>query len=178
MSRSVMIRSGGATPLVLAVVLAAPFGCGCGDDAGTDPDAAPADAAPEPLFPADYAETYTEVRDCRSSTSHDFRSIKVWADPAAAAPYLDRLEPFPVDSIVLKEEFDLGDVDCEGPIVSWTVMQRLAEGTAPALQLDWFWQRVDMSGAVETQNLPSCFGCHDDCDGNPGDSYQNTCAVP
>lgn len=163
--------------LVLALSLAA-AGCSCGDDDGVSIDGAPPDAAPEPLFPADYAETYTPVRDCRSSSSHDFHLIKIWADEAAASPYLDRDAPFPVGSIVLKEEYDIGDLDCTGDIVQWTVMQRLEEGAGPPLQLDWFWQKVDENRVVVSQNDARCFGCHDDCDGNPVDSYENTCAVP
>jgi hypothetical protein len=163
--------------LLAAVVLALAAGA-CSDDDGGGTDGAPPDAAPEPLFPADYAASWTLVRDCRASTSHDFHSIKVWADPHAATPYLERDAPFPVDSVVLKEEFDIGDTECTGDIVQWTVMQRLEEGSAPPLQLDWFWQEVDENRQVISQNQGRCYGCHDDCDGNPADSYQNTCAVP
>jgi hypothetical protein len=162
---------------LLAVVTIALAAGACGDDDG-GADGAPPDAAPEPLFPVDYASSWTPVRDCRSSTSHDFHFITIWADPQAAAPYLERDAPFPVGSVVLKEEFDIGDTECAGDIVQWSVMQRLAEGSAPALQLDWFWQQVDENRQVIGQNGGRCYGCHDDCDGNPVDSYQNTCAVP
>ena len=57
-------------------------------------------------------------------------------------------------------------------------MKRLEAGSAPAQQLDWFWQKVDENRQVVSQNESTCFGCHDDCDGNPTDSYENTCAVP
>lgn len=160
--------------LLAAVVVAG----ACGDDDGGSTDGAQPDAAPAPLFDPDYATNYTQVRDCRSSSSHDFHLIVIWADPDAVTPYLDREAPFPVGSVVLKEEFDIGDVDCTGDIVQWSVMQRLEEGTAPALQLDWFWQKVDRNGEVVTQNEARCFGCHDDCDGDPTDSYFNTCAEP
>lgn len=162
-----------------AVVLALAGAGGCSDDDGGAPiDGAPADAAPAPLFPADYAETWTKVRDCRSSSSHDFHLIVIWADAAAAGPYLDRDEPFPVGSVVLKEEFDLGDTECTGDIVQWAVMKRLEPGSAPALQLDWQWQEVDADREVVSQNDSRCYACHDDCDGDPADSYENTCAEP
>ena len=164
--------------LLAAVVLALAAGACGDDDGGGGIDSGPPDAAPEALFPTDYADSWTQVRDCRSSSSHDFHLIVVWADPDAASPYLDRDADFPVGSVVLKEEFDLGDTECTGDIVQWTVMKRLEAGSAPADQLDWFWQKVDRTGMVVSQNDARCYGCHDDCDGNPVDSYENTCAVP
>jgi hypothetical protein len=163
--------------LLAAVVLALASGA-CGDDDGGGPDAAPPDAAPDPLFPVDYRSSWTQVRDCRSSSSHDFHYILIWADPDAASPYLDRDADFPVGSVVLKEEYDLGDTECSGDIVQWALMKRLEPGSAPLEQLDWFWQKVDENRQVVSQNDARCFGCHDDCDGNPTDSYENTCAVP
>ena len=167
-------------PALLAlVVLALTGACGCGDDdGGGSIDGAPPDAGPEPIFPADYATSYTKVRDCRSSTSHDFHSIVIWADPDAANPYLDRDAPFPVGSIVLKEEYDIGDTECTGDVVEYAVMQRLEPGSAPDVQLDWFWQELDENSEVISENSSLCFGCHDDCDGDPTDSYENTCAEP
>lgn len=166
----------GGRALLAAVVLAL-AAAACSDDDGGDgvePDASEAVA----LFPADYAQSWTKVRDCRSSSSHDFHMIVIWADPDAAGPYLNRDADFPVGSVVLKEEFDLGDTECTGDIVQWAVMKRLEPGSAPAEQLDWFWQKVDRTGNVVSENEARCFGCHADCDGDPGVSYENTCAVP
>jgi hypothetical protein len=137
----------------LAMALAA-----CGDDA---------------LFPADYADTYTEVRNCRRSSDHDLHYIRVLADPDALAPYRDRLAPFPVGSIVLKEEYDFADGDCTGPILEWTVMQK----TASAARLGWHWQRVDADGAIKTDNSSLCSNCHSGCTPDV-DGYDATCAVP
>lgn len=168
-----------ARALLAAVVLALAAAGGCSDDdGGPATDAAPPDAGPAPIYPADYASTYTMVRDCRPSSSHDFHFIVIWADPDAATPYLERNAPFPVGSIVLKEEYDIGDTECTGDVVEWAVMQRLEAGSAPDLQLDWFWQEVDEDGEVISENSSLCFGCHDDCDGDPTDSYENTCAEP
>ena len=124
--------------LLAAVVLALAAGA-CGDDDGGGTDATPPDAAPDPLFPADYASTWTQVRDCRSSSSHDFHLIVIWADPDAAGPYLDRDADFPVGSVVLKEEYDIGDTECTGDIVQWSLMKRLEAGSAPEAQLDWLY---------------------------------------
>ena len=157
---------------LVAVWVGLATACG-GDDAPVeDPDAA------APLFPADYRDTYTMVRDCRPSASHEFHRILVWADPAAAGPYLERDAPFPVDSILLKEEFDSADVACEEEVLRRTIMKRLPAGEAPEEQLDWFWADFEPTGEVASTNDSLCWGCHDDCDGDPSVSYENTCAVP
>jgi hypothetical protein len=64
--------------------------------------------------------------------------------------------------VVLKEEYDFGDMSCEGPIKQWTVMRRLATGSSPAT-LDWTWQRVDEQREVVDQDVPRCIGCHTGC---------------
>jgi hypothetical protein len=144
--------------LGLLVVLAA---CG-GDDA-------------VPLFPADYAATYVEVRTCRTSADHDLSRIRVLTDPAALNPYVGRNAPFPEGSIVLKEQYDFSDTSCNGPITAWAVIQRQPAGSAPA-RLDWRWQRVEPDRTVSSQDDSRCFGCHVDC-GVPPDGYLGTCTA-
>ena len=151
-------------------MLAAAVAAACAGDSGDGSDDGPA-----PLFPADYASTYSEVRNCRSSTEHDFSRVRVLADPDALGPYQGRDADFPVGSIVLKEEFDFGDTDCAGDIIRWTVMQRLEAGSSPDT-LDWRWQDVEPSRRVKTQDEPRCIGCHTTC-GVPPEGYQGTCTV-
>jgi hypothetical protein len=129
-----------------------------------------------PLFPDDYAATYQQVRDCRRSTEHDLNFIRVLADPDALGPYSDRVTPFPVGAVVLKEEYDIADATCAGPIKQWTVMAKLATDTNPEM-LDWAWQRVSNLGDVLEQDTPRCAGCHELC-GFPPDGYDGTCTVP
>ena len=143
-------------PLALVALL------GCGDD-------------PEPMFPEDYASTYVEVRDCRQSGDHDLNQVRILADPAALGPYTDRVDPFPEGAVVLKEEYEFGDVDCSGPIRQWTVMTKLPTGSDPD-NLDWFWERVDSDRRVVDEQSPRCAGCHDDCE--PPEGYDFTCTVP
>jgi hypothetical protein len=153
-----------ALPLLALLVAACPDG---GDEG---------DAGLEPEFPADYAASYVEVRNCRGSGDHDLNNIRILADPAALGPYQSRSEPFPVGAVVLKEEYDFGDLACEGPIKQWTVMRRLAAGSAPE-NLDWAWQRVDVKRKVFDVDAPRCVGCHTGCGVAP-DGYEGTCAVP
>jgi hypothetical protein len=143
-----------------ALVLA---GAACGGDDAT------------PLFPSDYAATFIEVRDCRPSSDHDLRLIRVVADPAAAARYTARDADFAPGALIVKEEYDFGDTTCAGAPVQWTVMQRAAG--VDALQLGWRWQRIDGDRSVVTEDEPRCFGCHADCGVAP-DGYFGTCAVP
>jgi hypothetical protein len=143
-------------------------GCPGDDDGG--------DEGPEPEFPADYAGSYVEVRDCRGSGDHDLNNIRILASPSALTPYQERMEPFPEGAVVLKEEYEFGDMSCEGPIKQWTVMTRLAEGSSPDT-LDWAWQRVDAGRKVVGEDVPACIGCHTGC-GVPPDGYEGTCAIP
>ena len=128
-----------------------------------------------PLFPADYRDTYVEVRDCRQSADHDLDMIRVLADPLAAAPYMARDAPIPEGAILVKEEYDFGDFDCTGPIVKFAAMRRLAPGSDPDM-LDWEWQRLDAARRVVVEDAPRCVGCHTGCE--PPDAYEFTCAVP
>jgi hypothetical protein len=155
--------------VVLAVAAAAGLMVGCGgddDDGGVETT----------LFPASYADTYQEVRDCRKSGDHDLNQVRVLADPAALAPYQDRVDPFPEGAVVIKEEYDFADTTCSGELVQWTVMSRTAEGAAPD-QLDWHWQTVGPDRSVVDDNEVSCAGCHSDC-GVPPVGYAGTCAMP
>jgi hypothetical protein len=125
---------------------------------------------PEPSFPADYAKSYVQVRNCRPSAEHDSHNIRILASPSAVAPYRDRDAGFPSGAVVLKEERDFGDVDCSGPILQWTVM---------SLQPDagWHWQSVSPERRVLTTNAAKCVDCHSRC-GQPPDGFEGTCAVP
>lgn len=162
-----------ATPLtgtrLAAVLLAAALLAGCGD--GEAPD-----SGGDVYFPADYAATYTEVRNCRPSGDHDLNTVRILADSAALEAYNSRNEPFPEGAVVLKEEYEFGDDTCSGELVQWTVMKRLAEGSSPET-LDWDWQSVDRDRNVSSQNAGRCIGCHQGCGVAP-DGYQGTCAVP
>jgi hypothetical protein len=129
---------------------------------------------PEPLLPADYATTFVEVRDCRRSSDHDLRQIRIVADPAAAAVYGARTGDFAPGALLVKEEYDFADGDCAGPILQWTVMQRDAAATAA---LGWQWQRIDPDRTVVTENDSRCINCHTSC-GVPPDGFLGTCAVP
>lgn len=135
---------------------------------GTEPD-----PLPPPVFPADYAASYVEVRDCRSSSDHDLRKIRVLADPASLDPYTTRAGTFPSGAIVLKEEYDFADLDCTGPLLQWTVMQRNDD----AARGNWLWQRIDADRTLVTQNEDRCINCHDFC-GKPPDGFEGTCALP
>ena len=133
--------------------------------------------APVPVLPEDYADTYTEVRDCRNSGEHDLRVVRVLADPVALTAYMgmDPSEPFPPGAIVVKEEYSFGDTDCSGSIEQWTVMQKLEVGSDPT-NLDWYWQTIDTDRSVKNENDTRCAGCHVAC--VPPDGHDGTCTVP
>ena len=150
--------------LALASVLAA--ACGGGGDDGVETT----------LFPADYASTYTEVRDCRKSADHDLNNIRIVADPTALASYQERTEDFPDGSIVIKEEYDFADNDCSGEIIQWTVMVK-GGADSSSDTLGWHWQQVNGSRNVDTENEFRCINCHTECGDAPG-GFDGTCAEP
>lgn len=162
--------------LVLASLVA--VGCPAGDDAGGVDESGSGTTGidAEPFFPEDYDATYVEVRNCRGSGDHDLNNIRILADPAALEPYEGRMLPFPEGAVVLKAEYDFGDLTCEGPIKQWTVMKKLAEGSADDT-LGWAWQRVDADREVLEEDPPRCIACHTGC-GKPPDGYDWTCALP
>lgn len=133
----------------------------CGDDGGGSP-----------VFPESWSSTYTEVRNCRSSSDHDLHRIRVLADPAALDPYRNHT-PFPVGAVVLKAEYDFADTSCTGPVIEWTAMQKLATPE----DLGWVWQRVKADRSIDTENDPRCIQCHTDC-GVPPDGFDGTCTMP
>ena len=148
--------------MVLAAMHAA-----CGDNL------VPAERA---LFSADYATTYTEVRNCRYSIEHGLIRVRVLASPQAVAAYTTRAEPFPVDSVLLKEEYGESDDTCSGEIEGFTVMQKLEAGSSMGT-LDWQWQRADFDATPTSTSVKGCIHCHTDCGVAP-DGYDGTCTVP
>ena len=130
-----------------------------------------------PAFPANYAATYTEVRNCRGpSIAHQNENIRVMASPDALDPYMGRVDPFPIGAIVLKEQYAASDQDCSGSILEYSVMVRLATGSAPDT-LDWTWQHVSASREVLNDDIKTCTSCHSNCDGEGG-GYLGTCEDP
>ena len=126
-------------------------------------------------LPSSYKTTYRQTRDCRLSIEHDLMHIKVLADGAAYAPYMNRMDPFPTDSLVVKEQYGQDDDTCTGAIQFYTVMKKLPIGTDAAAQ-DWTWQKVDTSFNTIDTNIKSCTNCHANC-GHAPDGYDGTCTV-
>ncbi len=139
-------------------------------------EACSSDATAPAEFPADYAATYTEVRNCRLSVDHDMENVRVLASPSALAPYMNRTDPFPLGAIVLKEQYDRLDTSCSGTILDYSVMVRVAKGNGPDLQ-DWDWQHVSADHSVISEDIGRCTRCHKDC-ANQGVGYAGTCEQP
>ena len=117
----------------------------------------------EPIFPADYRDSYVEVRDCRLSIEHGGVSIRVLADPASAEAYLREQNPLPEGAIVIKEEFE-GPTCVDRDLVRWRVMRKEAPGFDDE-HGDWHWQWVDAPGrGVRFDDKTTCIGCHLDPD--------------
>lgn len=126
----------------------------------------PRDPAPpsEAIFPLDFRDTLTRVRDCRlSPAEHDGFYIDVYASPSAADAYVAGEVPFEEGTLLVKGEYE--DENCTD-LSRVSAMKRLAEGADPELD-DWQWQRTDADGNVTTETAPrSCAGCHAACADN------------
>lgn len=135
--------------MALAVALS-----GCGDE-GT----APAPAGEDPVFPADYQQSFTMVRDCRFSIPHP-STITVHANATGAADYEAENYPLPEGTVLVKTLY--ADPACTA-ISGWVVMEKREAGFSPSAG-DWFWQEVNGDGSVADSGvIQSCIGCHAAC---------------
>lgn len=127
----------------------------------------PAPPSTTPVFPADYASSFVETRDCRRSPDHDLAFIRVLASPGAAEVYSTRVGTFDEGAVVLKEEFS--DPEC-ADLLGWTAMRRESGG--------WRWQEVDRDRTVvEDGAVERCASCHAACGLAPL-GFEGTCAEP
>lgn len=112
----------------------------------------------EPIFPANYTDTFIEVRDCRFSIEHEGVYIRVLTDPGTAQAYREDANPLPVGGIVVKEEYTTSD--CRpSSLQRWRVMRKEAPGFDPVTG-DWHWQWVDGDRSVRFDDKTTCIGCH------------------
>jgi hypothetical protein len=131
----------------------------------------------EPLFPSDYLQTYTEVRDLRSSNNHDgsnldTAAIRVHCNPEGASAYVNAIYPLPEGTVLVKTQY----ADPGGSVVSgYTVMHKRAPGTAPSSR-DWYWQELSSSRTVvQSGQISTCINCHTT---NPDCTEELTCTLP
>jgi hypothetical protein len=118
----------------------------------------------EPIFPANYRDTFTVVRDCRLGIEHGGVMIRVFANSVAAQPYLHNQNPLPLGSIVVKEEFDGTDCSNDADLTRWSAMRKESPGFDP-VDNDWHWQRVTAPSRQVTCDDKTCPGfvcitCH------------------
>jgi hypothetical protein len=115
--------------------------------------------ATEPVFPANYREIFTEVRDCRFSIEHGGVMIRVLANEIAVAPYRSDANPLPVGSVLLKEEYTGTDCTDDRTLVRYSVMRKEAPGFDPG-DGDWHWQYVAPDRRVTDDRKTTCLPCH------------------
>ncbi|NNE42967.1 MAG: hypothetical protein HKN12_02050 [Gemmatimonadetes bacterium] len=142
-------------PLVL--ILLGVFVAACGDEGSTmpDPDPDPVD----PVFPSDFATSFTEVRDFRSGVPHP-SFLRVYANSVGAADYTAGNYPLPEGTVLVKEIYN----DPAGSdVFGWVVMQKREAGFSSGSG-DWYWQEVDSDRTVlDDGSITNCIGCHNAC---------------
>jgi hypothetical protein len=117
----------------------------------------------EPIFPANYRETYRLVRNCRSSVEHT-ATIRVWINESSADAYLADANPLPVGTIVVKEEYAGSDCSNDAELEFWSVMRKEAAGFDPA-NGDWNFHEYGAPDRTRTATPAStCITCHQNAD--------------
>lgn len=144
---------------VIVAVNAALVGCPATPTVppSASPTTTPAPAV-TPIFPANYRNTYIEVRNCRFSIEHDGVAIRVLTNPLAVQPYLENHNPLPVGSIVVKEEYNDSDCSDDSKLVRWRAMRKEEPGFDAFG--DWHWQWVNRNRTVRYDDKTTCIGCH------------------
>ena len=130
-----------------------------------------ADDPPEPsrdaVFPADYRESFVQLRTCRQSIEHDLEFVELWVSPDHAALFDDCVSPalpcdapLPAGVVVIKPQFL--DAGCSTPIRTAAAQrlhgEDLGDGAA------WLWQEVDPDGRSTGNDGTACIACHQHCD--------------
>ena len=123
---------------------------------GTDPP-----PVADIIFPENYRESFTIVRDCRNSIEHTSQ-IRVWINDIGLAGYQANASPLPEGTIVIKEEFAANVCDNDDNLEFWSVMRKEPAGFDPGAN-DWRFQEVSSPNRLITlDNNATCIGCHTD----------------
>lgn len=118
----------------------------------------------EPIYPADYRTSFTQVRDCRFSIEHDGVNIRVWANDIALAAYLAEADELPVGSVIIKEEFAGGTCDSDDDLTLISAMRKEDPGF-DSEDRDWHFQEVTPSDRrVVNNSKTDCTECHRTCE--------------
>lgn len=160
---------------VSALALALPFlAVGCTDDGDSDDDAVAStgadgsgdgpgfDEAAVIAEAATYASTLTKVNATATASQHglaDTVNFYVNAEALAAYQMFDpdtpTATPLPEGTLLVKEH-----LTSEGAEDGFLMMYKAPEGYNPSAA-DWFWARVDGTGATrETGVVGFCVACH------------------
>ncbi len=126
-----------------------------------------------PQAPANWSESYSEVRACRRSGEHDLNFVRVFAAPGITEAYRSRSGPLPADETILKVEY--ADPDCR-EVTGYTSMRKDAD---PAFRDSdgWRFQRTNLSREViDLDKEARCIGCHRACQAPDGHDW--TCTDP
>ena len=111
------------------------------------------------IFPENFRESFTVVRDCRNSIEHE-ATVRVWINAIGEAGYLDDAATLPEGTIVIKEEFAAG-ADCDdADLAFWSVMRKEPAGFDPAAN-DWRFQEVAAPNRrISLDGKSTCIDCH------------------
>jgi hypothetical protein len=137
------------------------------------------DSPPETtaIFPPDFTERFTELRDCRQSIEHELEYVKLFVPPDQVAllercvqPDSPCADPLPTGTLLIKPQYL--DAACT-QLLRITAAARVADlplGDPNA----WRWQTVSPAGVVLQDGQPDgCVRCHSAC--SPG--FDSRCVM-
>jgi hypothetical protein len=114
---------------------------------------------PKMVLPNDYRTAFVPVRRCGDGVEHGFIKFVVRVRAELANQYDNGPYPFPEGTLIVKEEYDSRDSQCDN-LMSYTAMRKEAAGYFPAGG-DWQWFSLDGYGVVlKDGKLDTCAQCH------------------
>ncbi len=158
--------------LLSLVVLMVSFAGGCDSE----------DTSPAKIYPADWRESYLEVRGCRASPDHDLEFVSLWMDPASKAQWDSCVDAFPEGDSTCGDPFPEGATFLKPQYLdpACTELARLSIARKASGFDDvggWHWQEVLVTNGRERVShdgaLTRCSGCHALCDGHDMRCYMD-----
>jgi hypothetical protein len=148
------------------------------------------------FFPEDYASTYVVTSNCVRSLDHDSNNVIIYVSPEAVTDYCALVDPLacvgdctppqtcgsgdctlPEGTMIVKEEYAMGDATCANAILRWSAMRKDAPGSSPDTN-DWTFQSLDKHMHTNGAGTATCLNCHQSlCEGDVGWFADATCRV-
>jgi hypothetical protein len=144
---------------------------------GCDVEPSQPQPSAQPLFAADFEQTFVEVRGCRPSIEHDLEYVRLLVHPDAVDTYRRCVVPsspcspsdgFTDGALLVKAQYL--NPQCTD-LLRWTAVQKDSSSSTGG---GWRWQEVSADRQVTQDGAPSaCTSCHAKCE----DAFDLRCVM-